>query len=213
MAMEPMPMSADPGAISDEEVDQAVSEDSRRAEQSMESQLSEMIPVADEPLDPSRLNALAETVKATMAAWGSDEVFSQEVKSPSDSVPIDIAKYVIALASTASDPNLAESAPNLAKLAFDPIEAMTSNKGLIDATVLIRKMGDSVVVDELQGASDGVQTGSDGSESGAGDTPEPAPGRAAGPAGADTPEPAPARKAGPGAAQGRAPGRGGPGRR
>lgn len=202
--MDPSQMAADPEGISDDDIDAAVSDDAMRAEKSAESQLADLIPVADEPLDPSRVNALGEALRKTLEAWGTEPPMLGEVKAPLEQMPLDIGKFLIALASTASDPSIADKAPTLAGLAFDPIEAMASNKGLIDATVLVRKMSDTAVVDELQGASDGVQDRDSGSPS-PGDEPDP---RAGGsPGGADTPEPAPPRTQGP-AGRGRGAGRG-----
>lgn len=120
-------------------------------------ELAGAIPMADEPLDPGRLNAIADLLSRAIPALSGGQVPAPpfgEIPPGTrgvDQVPPDIGAAILALGQFVQD-------QGIEAYAFDPLEAMTSNAGLDEVSAILDGMASdkALVASMAQGGPAGA---------------------------------------------------------
>ncbi len=132
-------------AIAPEQQAQATQADADTAASRQDS-LAAAAPPADEPLDPSSVNALGEIIsvaipRLTDGQVPEEKVMAQPVQEAQEMLPPDIFANVMTVASfmqSASDAGVAAAGP----YAFDPLELSKTNAGLQEMAAMVSSMGE-----------------------------------------------------------------------
>lgn len=139
--------------MNDEQVDQAVQQDTDRAAADGEQAAAMAIPEADEPLKASVLNSAAQLISPAIERLTQGEMPAPElaeVVEDQPAVPPDIGKHVLAVGAMIN--TFGSKMPALDPYKFDPQECMRSNAGMQECSSIIDSMSnDPAVIKAMAG--------------------------------------------------------------
>jgi hypothetical protein len=128
--------------LSDEEADAKLAHQSAQAAAGQAETLAQAAPEATEPLDPSRLNTLSDTLGQAAQALGGGQLPDlglEKVDQPVEQVPPFIFAAAAAFAAFAQDTGLEQ-------YAFDPVELAATNDGIGEMAATISQMANDPAV-------------------------------------------------------------------
>lgn len=136
------------------EVDAQVAQADAEDRSAREGAIAQGIPPADEPLEPSNVNTLAEVADRTIAALDGGQTDippTQRISEATEQLPPDLAAKLAALSEMAILPIVEEAA----EYKFDVRTDLQTNDGLMEVTGILDAMGrDKALIKAVQGPSD-----------------------------------------------------------